>query len=232
MDPISAIAAIGATTAYNSLSASASSDRQYKYTRRLQKHEQAFQERMSNTAIQRQMADADAAGLNAHLLYNNGASGASTPSGGHGGVNGPEPQTIDAATAVQFAMQKERQDAEIDALEKQTNADVELKNAQAIKAMKEAGYKQHEIDYYINNGVFPGATETRSSSYKGPLGIGGGITTTRPIRNKNTAYNDGLSNWEKEHLSRMPKEKWQKLSKAQRMMFPRELRELYNQYYQ
>lgn len=233
MEPITAGAIIaGASTALSGLFGMGSSSKQYEYARRLQKHDQAFQERMSNTAIQRQMADADAAGLNANLLFSGGGtSGASTPSGGHSGAQGPQTPQIDPATAVQFAMQKERQDAEIDALGKQTRADVELKNAQAIKAMKEAGYTQHQIDYYINNGVFPGATETKTNSYSGPLGFGGSISTSRPIRNKNTAYNDGLSNWEKEQLARMPKEKWKNLSKAQRMMFPRELRTLYNQHY-
>lgn len=224
----------------NTMSSKWASDESYEKNRRLQKHNFEFQREMfqkqldaDNTALQRRMADADAAGLNANLLFGAGSQGAGTPSAGGGSsasVNVESPKA-DMMTAIQVSMAKKRQEAELDALEKQTNADVELKNAQAIKAMKEAGYTQHQIDYYINNGVFPGATETRTNSYSGPLGFGGSTSSTRPIRNKNTAYNDGLSNWEKEQLSKMPKEKWQNLSKAQRMMFPRELRTLYNQHY-
>ena len=107
---------------------------------------------------------------------------------------------------------------------------VSINNSKNILTIK-YDYTQKQIDFYIANGVFPGATETRTNSYSGPLGFGGSISTTRPIRNKNTAYNDGLSNWEKEQLAKMPKEKWKNLSKAQRLMFPIELRTLYNQHY-
>lgn len=40
-----------------------------------------YETQMSNTAVQRQVADMEAAGVNSAMAFSNGASGASTPSG-------------------------------------------------------------------------------------------------------------------------------------------------------
>lgn len=53
-----------------------------------------FQERMSNTAYQRQVTDMQNAGVNPALMYGNGASGASTPSGASGTSVSPSASDI------------------------------------------------------------------------------------------------------------------------------------------
>lgn len=135
---LGALAIAGATTAANYLSNSAAAHNQYNYQRSLQEHDFAFQREMwdkqleaDNTAIQRRMADADAAGLNANLLFNNGGSGASTPSvsGGSSGSANMQPAQFDLMTAYQLSLQKERQDAEIrnlDAMTGKTKVETEI----------------------------------------------------------------------------------------------------------
>lgn len=119
------------------------SDESYEKTRRLQKHNFEFQREMfqkqldaDNTALQRRMADADAAGLNANLLFGAGSQGAGTPSagGGSAGSVSMESPKAELMTAMQISMQKDINEAEI-----------AKKQAETVKTLIEAGYTEEKI---------------------------------------------------------------------------------------
>lgn len=118
-------------------------------------YDRQFQEYMSNTAYQRQVADMQAAGVNPALAMNNGAGGAITPSGASASSSAGQRSSLDFVGLITSLLGLGIQNKVADATIAKTNAETNIIEAQTpwVDILNEltAGEKEANIAYIKSN---------------------------------------------------------------------------------